>query len=222
MWALGWSAGGAQVLGRLDALRLRYDGSYSDGYQASPYRTVRFGDWTTSLGPYQQIMFGGTIGDPGGLAEKLPEERIRHALTAEWVHSFHDLVGLHVEARFGDDSWGVLSATAGAELRLANPKWRMRLGYRFYAQSNADFYQPKYLLASSNYAFYTSDKELSRELGHIVSLGISRVLKQPSRAGQVPLLLDVTATYMHYDYPQFVLLQSRDSGFVELGLTWEP
>jgi Protein of unknown function (DUF3570) len=222
MYSLAWSIGVAQVLARRDALRLRYDGSWADGYQASPYRTVRFGDWTATPGANQAIMFGGTIGSPDGLPERLPDGRIRHALTAEWVHSFMEELALHTELRLGTDSWGVMSAAAGAELRVATRKWRARLGYRFYAQSNADFYRPKYLLAPENYAWYTSDKELSREYGHIAGLGISRVLKQPARPGAVPLLFDLTATYMHYDYPQFVLLKARDSGFVELGLTWEP
>jgi hypothetical protein len=147
---------------------------------------------------------------------------VRHALTGEWVHSLVDGLAFHLEARLATDSWGVQSATAGAELRAATRSWRFRAGYRFYAQSGADFYQPKYLLASTSYAYYTSDKELSREFGHVGSLGISRVLKQPTRPGAVPLLLDLTGTYIHYDYPDFALLKSRDSGFVELGITWEP
>ena len=113
------------------------------------------------------------------------------------------------------------SVSAGVELRASTLHWRVHGGYRFYAQSQADFYRPKYLLASSSYAYFTSDKELGHELGHVASAGMSRVLMQPSRPGRVPMLLDVTATYIHYDYPDFVLLKSRDSGFVELGLTWE-
>jgi hypothetical protein len=222
MHALGWTGGAAYVLTRLDAIRLRYDGTYANGYQASPYRTVRFGDWTTTAGANQQIIFGGTIGSADGLAEKLPDTRIRHALVGEWVHSFLAGLALHTEARLATDTWGVQSVSAGVELRGAVSRWRVRAGYRFYAQSGADFYQPKYLLDPSNYSFYTSDKELSREYGHVASLGISRVLRPPSHPGAVPLLLDLTATYMHYDYPDFVLLRSRDSGFVELGLTWEP
>jgi hypothetical protein len=219
MLSLGWSLGAAQVLTRLDALRLRYDGSFARGYQASPYRIVRFGDWTTTLGANQEILFGGTV---GSAPEQVPGDRIRHALTGEWVHSFLETLALHAEVRLATDTWGVYSAAAALELRATTPKWPLRLGYRFYVQSNADFYQPKYVLAATNYPFYTSDKELSRELGHLASLGISRVLKPASRPGAAPLLLDVTATYMHYDYPSFVLLPSRDSGFVELGLTWEP
>jgi hypothetical protein len=222
MYAFGWTAGAAQVLTRSDALRLRYDGAAARGYQASPYRTVRFGDWTTTTGDNQRITFANTLGSTDGLAETLPELRVRHAVALEWVHSFAEGLALHTDARLGTDSWGVQSVIAGAELRAATSNWRVRVGYRFYAQSGADFYQSKYLLAATSYAYYTSDKELSREFGHIASVGVSRVLRQPQRAGAVPLLLDVTASFLHYDYPDFVLLKSRASGFVELGLTWEP
>jgi hypothetical protein len=222
MYAFGWTVGVAQVLTQSDALRLRYDGVAARGYQASPYRTVRFGDWTTSVGANQRITFANTLGSTDGLAETVPDERLRHALALEWVHSFIDAVALHAEARLGSDSWGVQSVMAGVELRAATLNWRLRAGYRFYAQSSASFYEPKYLLEATSYTYYTSDKELSRELGHIVSLGISRVLRHPRRAGAVPMLLDITANVLHYDYPDFILLKSRDSGFVELGLTWEP
>ncbi|HEX8954444.1 MAG TPA: DUF3570 domain-containing protein, partial [Polyangia bacterium] len=221
-YELGYSAGVAQVLSRADALRLRYDGAAAFGYQASPYRNVRFGDWTTSVGQGQRINFLGTIGSADGLPETVPDLRIRHAGVLEWVHSFTDGLSLYTQARLGIDSWGIESVSAAAELRAATRAWRFRLGYRFYGQSGADFYRPKYTMAPASYAYYTSDKELSHELGHIASLGISRVIKQPRYAGDTRVLLDVSAHVLYYAYPDFVLLPSRTSGFVELGLTWQP
>ena len=220
-YELGWSAGIAQVLTRLDAVRLRYDGAATIGYQASPYRNVRFGDWTTSVAQNQRITFLGTLGSADGLPETVPDQRIRHAGVLEWVHSFTDGLALYTQARLGLDSWGIESATGAVELRAATQSWRFRVGYRFYAQSGADFYRSKYLLAPTSYTYYTSDKELSHELGHVANLGISRVLKQAHYAGDTRVLLDVSANVLYYSYPDFVLLSSRTSGFVELGLTWE-
>ncbi len=222
MYELGWTAGAAQVLTSNDALRLRYDGAAAIGYQASPYRNVRFGDWTTSVGSNQRITFANTIGSPDGLPETVPDLRIRHAAVLEWVHSFAEGLGLYSQVRLGLDSWGIESLTAALELRAATAAWRFRIGYRFYIQSDADFYRPKYLLAADQYAFYTSDKELSRELGHVVNLGISRVVKQSHHPGDTRVLFDGTVDVLYYSYPDFVLLKSRTSGFVELGLTWEP
>lgn len=222
MYEVAWSAGVAQVLARTDALRLRYDGAAAIGYQASPYRNVRFGDWTTTVGANQRITFANTIGSADGLPETVPDLRIRHAAVLEWVHSFTAGLALYSQARLGTDTWGVESLAAAAELRAASTSWRFRVGYRFYIQSDADFYQPKYLLPSTSYTYYTSDKELSREIGHIANLGISRVLKQPHYAGDTRALLDLAVHVLYYNYPDFVLLKSRTSGFVELGLTWEP
>jgi hypothetical protein len=221
MYDLGWSAGVAHVLTRGDALRLRYDGAASRGYQASPYRNVRFGDWTAGEAAGGRIIFGGTIGPVDGYAETLPDTRIRHAAVLEWVHSFLEGLALYSQARLGIDSWGIESLTASVELRAATTDWRFRLGYRFYAQSGADFYQTRYLLAPTNYRYFTSDKELSPEQGHITNLGVSRILKHPHYSGDTRVLLDGTLNILYYTYPDFYLMHSRTSGFFELGLTWE-
>jgi hypothetical protein len=221
LWSIGWSAGLAEVLGVKDVVRLRYDGSASRGYQASPYRNVRFGDWTTTLSPYGQILFANTLGSADGLPEREPDSRVRHAAALEWVHSLAPGIGLSSQVRLGQDSWGVRSASVAAELRCAWDWWRLQLGYRFYVQSSADFYQSKYTLPASSYAFFTSDKELGRELGHTPHLQISRVLKQPRKPGDPRALFDVRVTGLFYSYPGFVLLPSRSSVFADLGFTWE-
>ncbi len=217
----GWSAGLALVLTPRDALRLRYDGSSAQGYQSSPYRSVRFGDWTTSLGTRDQIMFQNTIGTADGLPEKNPRSRISHAAVVELVHALGDGVGLHPSLRLGHDSWDIQSLTAALDFRVARPSWRLKLGYRFYAQTRADFFHDKYTMDPSNYTYYTSDKELGDERGHMLDLDVSTVLKTPANTNDTRLLLDAHVTLMHYNYPGFVLLESRDGAFLELGLTWE-
>ena len=221
MYEIGGSLGVAQVLSRSDALRLRYDVSLAEGYQASPYRNVRFGNWTTSVTDTGRINFGNTIGSADGLPETVPDSRLRHAGTLEWVHSFVEGLAVHLTARAGIDSWGVQSATAGISLRAVSNEWRLQLGYRYYTQSAADFFATKYTLASSNYQYFTSDKELGRETGHIGSLDIAHVLKAPEAAGDNRLLLDLQVVGMSYSYPGFALLDSRSSVLVTVGLTWE-
>ncbi len=218
---VGWSTGLALVTTPRDALRLRYDGSSTQGYQSSPYRSVRFGDWTTSVGSNDQIMFQNTIGSADGLPESVPRSRISHAAVLELVHSLGDGVGLHPALRLGHDSWDIQSLTASLDLRVAKPSWRLKLGYRFYAQTRADFFHDKYTLDPSMYPYYTSDKELGDEQGHMVDLDVSTVLSTPDNSNDTRLLLDAHVTLMHYNYPGFVLLESRDGAFLELGLTWE-
>ena len=74
---------------------------------------------------------------------------------------------------------------------------------------------------TSAYTFYTSDKELGRVLGHVLSLDVSTVLREPTQTGDTRLLLDARVVGLYYSYPGFILLPSRASVFAELGLTWE-
>jgi hypothetical protein len=216
----GWSAGVARVVTRDDAVRLRYDGKYADGYQASPYRNVRFGDWTAQLGS-QQITFMHTIGAATGLPEHEPETRTSHAAVLEWVHSLALGVGLHPELRVTHDSWGVASLSAALDLRVAQPSWRLQAGYRYYAQSRADFFEDKYTMAPAMYAYFTSDKELGPQVGHIGRLDLTWVLADPEGPGDTRMLLNVELDAIRYRYPGFTLLPSRDSVFASIGLSWE-
>ena len=221
MASLGWSAGIARVLTRDDAIRLRYDGKLERGYIASPYRSVRFGDWTTTTNEYGQVMFANTIGDPGGLPERLPEGRTSSALSFEWVHSLALGVGLHTSVRGGRDSWGISSITPALELRIARPGWRLQLGYRFYAQTRADFFETKYTMDPATYSYWTSDKELGQEIGHLGDVSFQKVLSDAEGPNDRRVLLFLHADAFRYAYPDFAFLSSRTSVFLEAGLTWE-
>jgi hypothetical protein len=221
MFTASGSLGIAHVLTRSDAIRLRYDGKIADGYQASPYRTVRFGDWTSVADEYGHITFGNTIGDTGGLAEKLPERRISHAFTLEWVHSLASGIGLHPSVRAGYDSWGIASLAPALEMRIARPNWRLQLGYRLYLQSHARFFEGKYIEDPSMYTFYTSDKELGSQVGHIVDVQLTTAITDHEQPNDTRTMLFLRATVFRYSYPGFVLLQDRSSAFLEAGVLWE-
>jgi hypothetical protein len=221
MFAVGWSAGIARVLTRDDALRLRYDGKASEGYQGSPYRNVRFGNWSTMTNADHQVLFSNTIGSADGLAERVPQSRISHALTLEWVHSLAMGIGLHSSVRAARDSWGVMGTTAALDLRIAHPSWRLDAGYRFYRQWGADFFEGKYVNDPSMYRYYTSDKELGQQVGHLVTFDVARVLIDKEQESDSRLLFDLHLDLAHYDYPGFLLLSDRSSAFIEAGLIWE-
>jgi hypothetical protein len=220
MIAYGWSAGIARVLSPDDAIRVRYDGKDDVGYNSSPYRNVRFGDWTANLGG-QKITFMNTIGSADGLIEKTPETRISHALVGEWVHSLSPGIGLHPELRLSHDSWGVSSLSAGIDLRIARASWRMQIGYRYYLQSGADFFQDKYTLDPAMYAYYTSDKELGSQNGHLGRLDLAHVLVDADGPNDTRVMFNIQLQAVHYNYPGFVLLPSRDSVFGLVGLSLE-
>jgi hypothetical protein len=210
----------ARVLTRDDAIRLRYDGKDSVGDLSSPYRSVRFGDWTARLGEHQ-ITFMNTIGSADGLPERVPEQRTSHALVFEWVHSLANGVGLHPELRVAHDSWDVDSLGAAVDLRIARASWRLQTGYRFYLQSHASFFQDKYVDAPQMYTYYTSDKELGDERGHLLRFNVSYVLSPSNGPNDNRMTLDLQIDAAHYTYPGFSLLGSRDSIFGTIGLSWE-
>lgn len=220
MYAPAWSAGAAFVLSPDDALRLRYDGKGSFGYLASPYRNVRFGDWSASLGG-QQITFTNTIGSANGLPERLPNQRISHALVLEWLHALALGVGLHPELRVSHDNWDLNSLSAGVDLRVATRMFRLQTGYRFYLQSHANFFQDKYKNAPATYQYYTSDKELGDQVGHALRLDVAVVLSDANGPNESRALLNLQLEAVRYRYLGFALLPSRDSIFGGLGITWE-
>jgi hypothetical protein len=220
--SVGWSFGVARVLTPRDAIRVRYDGELSDGYHASPYRNVRFGNWmTTTNEETGQISFTNTIGSVDGLPETEPERRLKHAATLELVHSLAPDVGLHAALRGTHDSWGVNSLTPSLDLRIAKPRWRAQLGYRFYLQTRADFFADKYTMDPSAYTYFSSDKDLGDERGHVVRLSAAYVLLDSESMTDSRLLLDFQLELAHYNYPGFTLLPSRDSVFALIGLSLE-
>jgi Protein of unknown function (DUF3570) len=215
--SVSYTVGVAQVLGASDAVRLRYDGQILSGYLASPYRTVRFGDWTVSQSDRGALVFANTTGLPAGLAENLPSLRVRHAAVLEWIHGFGDALGLLALVRLSDDSWSVRALSVGADLRYGPGNWLFHGGYRFYLQGAADFFQDKYVNDPSTYAHYASDKELGDERGHIGSADASYAFRDFPSNG-MKTWLDLQLNLLYYDYPGFTLLPSRTSVFGELGL----
>ncbi len=220
MFAVGWSAGVARVVTRDDALRVRYDGKLDVGYNSSPYRNVRFGDWVANA-TAAQVTFTNTIGSADGLIERTPESRQSNALVGEWVHSLTPGVGLHPLVRLSHDSWGISSMTAGLDLRVARPSWRIETGYRFYLQSGADFFQDKYTMDPAKYSYYTSDKELGNQNGHLVHLDVAAVIGAAKGPNDTRLMLNLQLDAVRYTYPGFSLLPMRDSMFGLIGLSLE-
>jgi hypothetical protein len=72
----------------------------------------------------------------------------------------------------------------------------------------------------SNYDFYTSDKELGEERGHIGSLDLAYLFSDRRAAGP-KTQLDGRVMVLYYQYPGFPLISSRASVFAELGLRFD-
>lgn len=210
---LGISLGATQLLGPRDILHLRYDGAYLSGYQASPYRVVRFGDWHTALRPGGiGLLFIGTSGP--ARREELPTTRLRHAVVAEWRHAITTAFALATGVRPAIDDWGLTAVALTVDGRWASGAWRGHLGYRVYLQNGASFYRPRYLTVPTH---YTADRELGPERGHLARLGLGY---SPSTTPWIAVDLEVDL--LHYAYPDLILApDARISLFAELGVRIE-
>lgn len=218
---IGYAAGVAQVLGRRVAGRVRYDGSARFGYMASPYRHVRFGNYTMTQTPEGAVTFSGTIGPTAGLPEHVPDTRIRHAATAEIVAELFPRLSALVNYRFAIDSWSVLSYTGSGELRwLACDACVMRLSYRYYHQIGAEFWRGRYRLDPNAYSYFTADKELGDMRSHDVGAGPSFEFRRDEPTG-VAGKLDATVHAIRFDYPGFALLDGKTALVIDVGAALE-
>lgn len=213
----GYAFGVAQLLDKKSAVRLRYEGAYRTGYLASPYRSVRFGNWTTETTNEGFTTFVHTIGPNAGLPEKLPESRLRHAVSVDVLHEILPRLGAMISYRFGVDSWNVQSHTLGPELRFLMYDGAVaRLVYRHYRQRGADLFRGKYMLDPAAYPYFTSDKELGDMIGHELGVGVrfGRGKNEPDTRA-----FDVNLHWARYRYPGFALLDARSAIILDLGGT---
>lgn len=218
--SVSYAAGAAQVVSRRAVARLRYDGAVRVGDQGSLYRYVRFGDWHTAPRPDGEgLYFFHTIGPAGGYREQLPDLRLRHALTAEWVQEVLPDLGVLASYRASGDDWGVYSHTVAGELRWhAAERWLVTGTGRYVYQDAADFWAARYLSAMDTYAHFTSDKELGELRGQDLGLDLQLILPED---GVVRGRVELAAHLIHYRYPGNVLIAERTAVFGELGAALE-
>ncbi len=117
-----------QVINRKTLMQLNYSFSASSGYHTDPFKILSRVDGTTG----QTIDY---------VFENRPDTRTRHSLF--WLTRYHlsrDILGLSY--RFFTDDWGILSHTLDMTYRWKlSPKHFLEPHFRFYQQSEADFYR---------------------------------------------------------------------------------
>lgn len=123
---LGW------VLSPRSVVSVAYELIRADGFQASPYRTVRIG--------------GGPLGAPYGVPEAVPDGRTRHALAATFRHALGRGFFAMASYRLYSDSWGVASHTEEVELSRSfhGDRYLVAIDARTYGQGRASFYAGHY------------------------------------------------------------------------------
>lgn len=188
------------VLSRTDVVSVAYTLVYVDGYNASPYRFVRFVD------PLVPRLLTGA-------PENVPDVRVRHAVGALWNHHmFRDTV-LRSQLRGYGDDWGVLSATAGTEYVVGFGGFEVGAFARGYVQTGASFYQDTY---DKPRVFMTADRELSP------FADVFGGLRLLYRSGPVWAFEDLKAelegTAFHFQFFDFERLPDRQGFMVDFAL----
>lgn len=130
------SLGLSQILSKHTVFDLVYDFMKMEGFLSDPYRTVKVFDINNAF----KI-----------LDENHPKEKIRHAGTGR-VKSYLPSVNASLigSYRYYFDDWGVRSHTGEARMNMYVLKnWIMGFNYRYYIQTEANFYANKYNLTNN-------------------------------------------------------------------------
>ncbi len=150
----------SQVLTKKLLFTLNYENVTEEGFLNNPYRSVRYEDSTSSLGYSFE-------------PERYPRTRTSNALAAGLRYHLPYRAAIGLGYRYFTDDWNIEAHSA--ELDYTHPlaeRWRLELSYRFYTQSEADFYSD--LFPRENYQnFLARDKELSQFHDHSIGFGVA-------------------------------------------------
>lgn len=120
-------------------------GQVLEGFQSNPYRRVRIG--------------------PNAPQEHIPDTRARWSVTARLNRYLPKLnAAAHFDARFYDDTWGVVGGNVGlAYSQYLGKPLLLRISARVYQQTAAKFFKDAffYMTESTAGEYFTGDRELS-------------------------------------------------------------
>jgi hypothetical protein len=208
MWSVGGRFVYTQITDPMTLIQTAYEVTHREGYQSSPYRFVGMGG----------------DGQCGGTAsfcvpETHPNLRTRHAMVGRIRHAFSRDTSAGIGYRFYIDDWGVVAHTAASQIAyLPSDESALSLRYRFYLQSQANFYRSNYPLPGAEVRFVTRDRELSPMFSNRVALSYeSRFLLGSGAALRVAVAIGGTV----FVYRDFVGLDEVYAGDGTVALTLE-
>ena len=197
--------------------RLSLEAGVTEGFQSSPYRTVRLGAWNARPGDPRdpdapRFVFSGVT---GVARERHPGLRVLGRIGLDLVHDVGSGAALLGRLAGYVDDWGIVAGELSGEVRVEPVAGLLlRFGARAYLQSSASFWAQRYPSELSSEAWVTGD----RELGPLRSYTILAAIRAPIDE----VILDARVEGIRYEHPGFDLLPERHALSVLLGLTWEP
>lgn len=191
LYSYGLQLGLGQILDPWTVVDFSIEGTVLQGYQASPYRWVAVGGDGTCAG-----------GAPYCLPELVPDTRVRSAASARLRHAVGEHASFAIDYRFYLDSWGIQSHTVEPAITwLPGDTSSLTFHYRYYAQSEASFYRPRYFNFGDAGGYLTRDRKLSAFYGNEVGLAYARTweLEDSQRVIELGLRASLSRlTYLAY------------------------
>jgi len=168
---------------------LTYEIAVLDGYQSSPYRYVGIGG--TGYG-CERASFC--------LAERVPDARLRHAFALAARRALSEAISLGLTYRYYLDDWSLDSHTIVGEVGWnASEQTLLTLHFRYYMQSQADFYRARYVELPDASESYTHDRELSAMSAERLGIDLSQRIPLGDGGQVLSLSLDIAGALFHYD-----------------------
>ncbi|MET0071791.1 MAG: DUF3570 domain-containing protein [Candidatus Thiodiazotropha sp.] len=200
--------GVTQVISRQTVMQLSYSLSDASGYLTDPFKI---------------ISVVGSDGRPLDYRyENRPDSRLKHGLYWQLKHHFSRDI-LDLSYRFYTDDWDITSHTIDLRYRwMFNPSHFLEPHFRYYSQSEADFYQrffregealPEF--ASADYRLgeltgitlglkyglkLANEQEMSLRLEYYLQSGDSKDSDAPGILSEMELFPDVEAVILQFSY----------------------
>jgi hypothetical protein len=179
-----------QIMTKDLIMALAFETITDQGYLNNPYRTVRYLDDSSPRGfSYQTEIY--------------PNTRTSNAVALRGRYYLQHRAALHGSYRFFSDTWGIQANTW--EVGYTQPykeDWMFELSYRFYDQTQADFYSDLFDYKDA-FTFMARDKEMSSFTTRTIGLGATWEFKRNGTGWIKRGSLNLNIDYILFDYDNF-------------------
>ncbi len=183
----------SQVLTKKLLLSVNYDAVTDEGYLKNPYRNVR------------------VLNDPDdpsagynfNTSERYPNTRTSNAISANFIYYLPYRAAVKSGYRYYADDWDISAHTAN--VGYVHPlwgKWLFEVSYRFYTQTNAEFYADLFERPDQQ-NFMGRDKELSEFTDHTVGFALSYKVLEDGWGYLDKASLNLKYNHIWFDYENF-------------------
>ncbi len=180
----------SQVLTKSLIMSFTYNIITDEGFLNNPYRSIRYIDSAATDGYSFQ-------------AELYPETRTTNAASISLRYFLPYRAAVYGSYRYFTDSWGIKADTY--EIGYVHPlenNWTFETSYRFYSQTQADFYSDLFPFVSPQ-NIYARDKELSTFSDVNLAFGVTYEFESDNLFIFEKGSANLFYTLMSFDYENF-------------------